>query len=182
MIARFYLRGTGVRCADNVRLVGRPMVHNCGTIELAEGVWLISSPKAYGNYIEPVSLCTGAPDSYIRLRQGAVLIGCLVRAYYGLTVGERTVIAPHCKIIDHDHHFEPEKRRLPQYPGKPINIGRDVWIGFNCIVLKGVTIGDGSIIAAGSVVTHDIDPLCIAGGVPARPLKKIQAPAETGGA
>lgn len=53
-----------------------------------------------------------------------------------------------------------------------VNIGNDVWIGSNCIILDDVTIGDGAIIAAGAVVTHDVPPYTIVGGIPARSIRK----------
>ena len=56
----------------------------------------------------------------------------------------------------------------------PIRIGNDVWIGANATVLPGVTIGDGAVVAAGAVVTRDVEPLTVVGGVPARPLKRIE--------
>src|SRR5690625_4869622 len=55
---------------------------------------------------------------------------------------------------------------------KPPVIGNDVWIGGNCIILQGVTIGDGAVVAGGSVVTKDVEPFMIVGGVPAKPIKK----------
>lgn len=55
---------------------------------------------------------------------------------------------------------------------KPIVLGNDIWIGHNVIVLSGVTIGDGAILAAGSVVTKDVDPYTIVGGNPAKPIRK----------
>lgn len=55
--------------------------------------------------------------------------------------------------------------------GKIVNIGNDVWIGRNCIIMDGVTIGDGAIIAAGAIVTKDIPPYAIAGGIPAKVIK-----------
>lgn len=54
----------------------------------------------------------------------------------------------------------------------PVVIGNDVWIGHGCQIMSGVTIGDGAVIAAGSVVTHDVEPYSIVGGVPARLIRK----------
>ncbi len=58
----------------------------------------------------------------------------------------------------------------------PPVIGNDVWIGMNSIVMRGVTIGDGAVVAANSVVTRDVEPYTIVGGVPARPLKRRFSP------
>jgi acetyltransferase-like isoleucine patch superfamily enzyme len=55
---------------------------------------------------------------------------------------------------------------------KPVHIGNHVWIGMNVMILKGVTIGDGAIIAAGSVVNRDVPERCLAGGVPAKVIKE----------
>ena len=63
-------------------------------------------------------------------------------------------------------HFPDEQLR------KPITIGNDVWIGYRSIIMDGVKIGDGAIVAAGSVVTHDVAPYSIVGGVPAKEIKK----------
>jgi maltose O-acetyltransferase len=57
----------------------------------------------------------------------------------------------------------------------PIKIGNNVWINFNSIILKGVTIGDGSIIAAGAVVTKDIPPFVMVAGNPARIIKHLDS-------
>lgn len=54
----------------------------------------------------------------------------------------------------------------------PVTIGNDVWIGANALIMDGVTIGDGAVVAAGSVVTHDVAPYAIVGGVPAREIRK----------
>jgi len=56
----------------------------------------------------------------------------------------------------------------------PIHIGKNVWIGANASVLPGVSIGDGAIVAAGAVVTKDVEPNTIVGGVPAKMIKRIE--------
>jgi maltose O-acetyltransferase len=59
-------------------------------------------------------------------------------------------------------------------------VGANVWVGANCVLLPGVTIGDNSLIAAGSVVSHDVPPNEIWGGVPAKKLKDVPAPSVAG--
>ena len=72
----------------------------------------------------------------------------------------------------HDNWYEPIGFNEVQ----PVTIGCDVWIGMNCIVMDGVTIGDGAIVAAGAVVTKDVPPFAVVGGVPAKVLKYRFAP------
>jgi acetyltransferase-like isoleucine patch superfamily enzyme len=80
-------------------------------------------------------------------------------------------------IRDHDHRFDdPNIPIVDQgYVTSPIRIGRDCWIGCNAVILKGVSIGDGAVIAAGAVVTKDVPPRCLAGGVPARIIRSLPA-------
>jgi acetyltransferase-like isoleucine patch superfamily enzyme len=66
-------------------------------------------------------------------------------------------------------------RRMPRgAPARQIRIGRNVWIGFDCVVMPGVTIGDGSIVGARSVVTEDVPPFTIVAGNPARVIRQIR--------
>lgn len=94
-----------------------------------------------------------------------------------ITIGDNTIIGANTTIIDTDAHPLFAKDRLVDL-GKgakvaPILIGNSVFIGSNCIILKGVSIGNRSIIAAGSIVTKDIPDDCIAGGNPAKVIKHI---------
>jgi len=89
-------------------------------------------------------------------------------------IGDDTVIGPGFYLLAGDHRFEQAGLSLRQAHrgvNEPIRIGRNVWIGARVSVLKGVTIGDGAIIAAGAVVTRDVEPLTIVAGVPARFLR-----------
>jgi len=63
-------------------------------------------------------------------------------------------------------------------PARPIRIGRNVWIGFDACVLPGVTIGEGSVVGARSVVTEDVPPFTVVAGNPARPVRKLESPPE----
>ena len=70
--------------------------------------------------------------------------------------------------------FEQDRRMPRGAPASPITIGRNVWIGFDCVVLPGVTIGDGSIVGARSVVTEDVPPYTVVAGNPARLIRRIE--------
>jgi acetyltransferase-like isoleucine patch superfamily enzyme len=70
--------------------------------------------------------------------------------------------------------FEPARRMPRGAPAKPIRIGRNVWIGFDCIVLPGVTVGDGSVVGARSVVTEDVPPYTMVAGNPARVVRELE--------
>ena len=100
-------------------------------------------------------------------------------------IGDNVIIANHVGIVGrYDHNYQQigtPVRLASQIRDKDYNwkglhemtiIGNDVWIGYGAIVLSGVSVADGTIIAAGSLVTHDTEPYSIYGGVPAKFLKK----------
>jgi acetyltransferase-like isoleucine patch superfamily enzyme len=94
-------------------------------------------------------------------------------AHAGIHIGADCLIADTVSMYDHDHRFESIDIPISKqgYVTAPIKIGNDVWIGSHCTICKGVTIGDGAIIAAGSVITKDIEGYSIYGGVPAQLIK-----------
>lgn len=88
-----------------------------------------------------------------------------------ITFGENVIVAQNVIIRDSDiHHVICDGEELPN--AAPIHIGNNVWIGTGAIVLKGVTVGDGAIIAAGSVVTNDVPEHSIVAGNPAKVIKE----------
>jgi len=87
-----------------------------------------------------------------------------------IEIGNNAVISPGAAIIDHDGYGIDGKPALE----KPVKIGNHVWVGFRSTVLKGVTIGDNSIIAAGAVVTKDVEPNTIVGGNPAKKIRSTE--------
>ena len=91
-----------------------------------------------------------------------------------ISIGDDCLIASNCKFIDHDHGFSVVNKpiRLQEPKLSPIIIEDNVWIGTSCIILKGVTIGSGSIIGAGSVVNRNVPPNEIWCGSPASQKKK----------
>jgi len=91
----------------------------------------------------------------------------------GVHIGKRTLIGYRTQIISADHIIPPIGKKISISGHKlgKITIGEDVWIGANCLITAGVTIGDGAVIAGGSVVTKDIESNSIVGGVPAKLIK-----------
>ena len=93
--------------------------------------------------------------------------------YQPLSIGANTIIGAYCYLISGNHRYE--ERDIPirdqGFTGAAIIIEADVWIGTHAVVLPGVTIGKGAIVAAGSIVRKDIPPYEIWGGVPAKFLK-----------
>ena len=91
-----------------------------------------------------------------------------------ISIGNDCLIASNCKFIDHDHGFSVVNKpvRLQEPKISPIIIEDNVWIGTSCIILKGVTIGSGSIIGAGSLVNRNVPPNEIWCGSPASQKKK----------
>lgn len=104
-----------------------------------------------------------------------------------IDIGNDVLISWGCTIVDHDSHsihFEERKDDVLNWAKgvkiwdhvaiAPVKIHDKVWIGLNCILLKGLTIGEGAVIAAGSVVTKDVPPYTMVGGNPARMIKRIE--------
>ena len=87
-------------------------------------------------------------------------------------IGRNCLIGPDVGIYTAGHRLEPEGRTLDGY-GLPITIGDDVWIGGHSTILPGVRIGDGAVVAAGSVVTCDVEPRTLVAGSPAKLKKRI---------
>ena len=96
-----------------------------------------------------------------------------------LKIGNKVVFGPKPTIITGDHRIDiigkyiidvTDREKLPEQDA-PVTIEDDCWIGANVTILKGVTIGRGTVVAAGAVVTNSIPPYCIVGGVPAKPIK-----------
>lgn len=119
---------------------------------------------------------------------------CINNAVGDITIGDYTRVGIHCTIIgpvcmgSHvnlaqgitvtalNHNFEDTQLRIDEQgiTTKPVVIGDDVWIGANAVILPGVTIGHHTVIAAGAVVTKDVPPYTLAGGVPAKVIKHLE--------
>jgi maltose O-acetyltransferase len=98
----------------------------------------------------------------------AVFLDCAA-----ITIGDRAQIGPAVQLLTADHPLDPQARREGLECASPIAIGADTWVGGGAIVLPGRTIGERSVIGAGSVVTRDIPAGVVAVGNPCRPIKTL---------
>ncbi|HAK78179.1 MAG TPA: acetyltransferase [Runella sp.] len=97
--------------------------------------------------------------------------GCTFLDLGGIVIEDDVLIGPQVCIVTENHPIDPTKRKSLDL--KSVTIKRNVWIGANATILPGVTVGENSIVAAGAVVTKDVAPNTIVGGVPAKELKNI---------
>jgi len=107
-------------------------------------------------------------NAVLKIGSGYINSNSMILCFNQITIGNDVIIADQVTIRDSDNHniiYEGYEE------SKPINIGNHVWIGMKATILKGVTIGDGAIIAAGAVVTKDVPSKCLVAGVPAKIIK-----------
>ncbi len=152
--------------AYTVTLQGRPHVRNQGTITIGDRSMLLST-------VSPIELVAYEDASIEIGEQAFINYGCSISASGEVRIGADCNIGTHVIIMDNEFHsIEPERRNeIPE--SRPIELADNVWIGGRSIVLGGVSIGYGSVIGAGSVVTKDVPDRSIAVGVPARVIREI---------
>ena len=134
-----------IRVGVDVRFDERVLIHSEGRLVIGDGV-------------------------YINRDTVIVALG-------GIEIGDHSRTGERVSIRDHDHRFDREELLIKDqgYSVSPIKIGRDCWIGCNAVILKGVSIGDQTIIGAASVVTKDVPARSLAVGVPARVIRSRPA-------
>ncbi len=120
-----------------------------------------------GCEVRPVFACDYGFN--IRLGSGVFLnFNCVILDVVTVSIGDGTQIGPNVQIYAADHPRDPAVRRTGLECGRPVRIGRNVWIGGGAIILPGVTIGDDAIVGAGGVVTRDVPDGVTVTGNPAR--------------
>lgn len=174
------LRLNGVKWGKGWRIIGAPIIlkHRQSVIKIGPGLNLrssmISNPLGINH---PVILCTWQSGARLIIGDDFGMTGGVICCAESITIGKRVAIGANTTITDTDFHpLDPIERWKNPAGGKtaPVVIEDDVFIGMNCLILKGVTIGRGSVIGAGSVVTSDIPPGVIAAGNPARVIRIIK--------
>lgn len=163
------LRYRCARVGRRLHLEGAPpLIIGNGRIELGDDVH-IGSPCTWDVGTD-AELIIG--DRVSLNYRGVVSVAKSVR------IGDDTLIAGDVAIFDNTNHPVSPARRLAKaavtaVEVAPVVIGRNVWIGIYCIIMRGVTIGDNSVVAAGSVVTKSVPPNTLVAGNPATPIRQL---------
>lgn len=117
----------------------------------------------------PCTIQTNMPNAKIEIGDNVGISGGIIACFKNIKIGDNVKIGGNCSIFDGDFHLDDPRAGIP----KPIIIGNNVWIGYSTIILKGVHIGENTVIGAGSVVTKDIPANCVAAGSPCRVIKQL---------
>jgi acetyltransferase-like isoleucine patch superfamily enzyme len=122
-------------------------------------------------FLIPPFYTTGGPEITVG-RNVFVNQNCTFYDLGGLDIADDVMIGPNVSIITSGHPVQPSQRRAGVV-AKPIAIGRNVWIAAGATIIGGVTVGENSVVAAGSVVTKDVPPNTLVGGNPASVIRSI---------
>jgi acetyltransferase-like isoleucine patch superfamily enzyme len=175
-----------VELKGDIRILGKmPVFKLPGQSKIILGDKVVLNSDAFRSNTALTYRCTFACGlkGVLEIGANSMLNGVAITAYERVTLGKNCHVASSTLITDTDYHpVDPSVRErevlgykidFSEVQKKPVTIGNNVWIGWGCIILKGVTIGDNSIIAAGSVVVSDIPSNVIAAGNPAKVRKQI---------
>jgi len=163
---RFLLWRAGVTGGEGARCFTRipPLITNDGRITIGRGL-------RTDCYFAPAKLHSAKGGhleigDYVYINSGAQL-----SALMHVRIGDEVRIAEDAYLCDSDFH-----RATPETPIKtaPIDVGRNVWIGRRATIMPGITIGEHSVVGTGAVVTKNVPPKCIVGGIPARVLRTFE--------
>ncbi len=148
----------------------------------AGGRLRVRALRACGFNIGPRTVMVGTPtftggaDIYSNLVIGAdnwFNVECILDLGAPITIGSRVAIGHQVIILTSSHEIGPHEKRAATWYAKPVVIGDGVWLGARCIIMPGVTVGDGAIVAAGAVVNRDVPTNALVAGVPARVVKML---------
>jgi len=147
-----------------VTLRGRPAITNQGRMTIGDHVRLVSTVAT----LELVAL----PRGHLEIGNNVFInYGSSLVAANHVRIGDDCLIGTHVMVMDSDFHRVDDKAWQPS--GEPIVIEDRAWLGNRSMVLKGVRIGHDAVVAAGSVVTHDVEPRTLVAGVPAKLVRRI---------
>lgn len=173
-ISLFWITWYKLRMGKRVQF-GRNFVTNGSLVIRGPGRVILGDDINAWGHAEKNVLITYTPDSVISIGKGTRLNGAGIQAYTRVSVGARCILSSTI-IFDSDFHpLSPTQRHDPDAPvaAAPINIGENVWVGGQSAVLKGITIGENSVVAFRAVVSKDVPANVVVAGNPAQIVKRL---------
>jgi acetyltransferase-like isoleucine patch superfamily enzyme len=171
-LVHFKMYMQGVKLGKEVKFNGFPFISRArfSEIIIGDNCKFNSSKRSIEiGLFKPCNFATIRKGARIQIGKNSGATGSSIIAAKSITIGNNVLIGAYCTIIDNDfHNIDPKKRSSNNVAEKPVVIQDNVFLGFNCHVLKGVTIGENAVIGAGSVVISNIPPNSIAIGNPCK--------------
>jgi maltose O-acetyltransferase len=163
-----------INLGKNIKFNQKCIFNGEGTVNIGDNVMFgyEPSPHFYGFYI---LIQAREINASIKIGNNTVFSNDItIIAVREITIGDRCLIGDRLIVYDNDgHEIDPSTRTRSYGKAAPVNIGNNVWIGSSVTILKGVNVGDNSIIAASSVVTKDVPANAMVAGNPAKIIKMI---------
>lgn len=190
VLYRLILRMEGVAAIENgVRIRFADQIRLGPNVYIDQQVYMHACPRGieigansfimHGSVLHVYNF-RNLPHAFIHIGESS-LIGeyNVLRGQGGIRIGDRVYTAPMVQMLAVNHVYDDPNRPMIEQgiTAEGIVVEDDVWIGSGAILTDGVTIGKGAVVAAGAVVTKDVPPHTVVGGVPARVLKQIDPPA-----
>ncbi|WP_275229109.1 acyltransferase [Novosphingobium album (ex Liu et al. 2023)] len=173
--ARLVFALQGWAWPKQLKILGPIVLRGHGTLVLGTRVKIVSLSRYNPAGVNHPTVLTVLKGARMTIGDRVGMSGAAIFCATGIKIGNDVQIGANVSIFDTDFHaLDYVDRRLDRHtPTAPVHIGDDVWIGANSIVLKGVTIGERAVIAAGSVVTSNIPANTLAGGVPSKVIRSL---------
>lgn len=171
--AQFAIRG--VKWPKHLTIKGPLGLSAIGRIELGDHITIVNDSKYNRAGINHPTQLVAGRDAILKIGNNVGMSGASIYAESSIEIGDHVLLGANARIYDTDFHPIHFQDRVAGVPAKTeaVVIGEHVWLAANVTVLKGVHIGARSVIAAGSVVVSDIPEDCLAGGIPAKVIRKI---------
>lgn len=177
-LPKLALKINGVKYGKKLKLIGYPFIfqYKRASIKIGKNCRINSNffSNLIGLYQRTIIVARGKGE--INIGDNVGISGATIYARKKISIGNGTLIGANTKIFDNDFHpTDSEARRNcdnSQIKDAPVEIGENVFIGCNCIILKGTVIGDNCVVGAGSVVHGTFEPDSVIAGNPAKVIKK----------
>jgi acetyltransferase-like isoleucine patch superfamily enzyme len=170
----------GVELGQSCSFYGPIMFNRTGYSRIAIGSDCVFRSAYWSNEIgvnRPCMLSTLAPEAELLIGDRCGLSGTVIAASESVVLGDDVLCGANVTIMDSDLH-SPEFPSAREAPHAPVVIEAGAWLGLNAVVLKGVTIGRGSVVAAGSIVVTSVPPRVIVAGQPAVVIRELSPSAD----